>query len=292
VELLMHNPLAAAIGRAGESEWKLAHQLLEAVPKSSLLLADRLYGCAVFVVSLLKKFKDRDSHFLLRIKQTGTAKAKPIKRLKDGSQIVQIAALVPGDTHKVAARVQVREIRATLARRGFRTMEIRLWTSLLDPLQAPAEELVRLYATRWEHELYFREIKREMHINDLLRSQTLETAAQEVASMIIGSSLIAHERAKLKSQEVLPHRLSFIKIWETLEPLWLTLLLGADLLSEDQKVKLCERFYALASTRAMDKSRRRSYPRVMRQPEQQFRRKKNQKGSTVPLTVTIVQSRS
>jgi hypothetical protein len=31
-----------------------------------------------------------------------------------------------------------------------------------------------------------------------------------------------------------------------LEPLWLTLLLGDDILSEAQKQQLCDRFYALA----------------------------------------------
>ena len=105
--------------------------------------------------------------------------------------------------------------------------------------------------------------------------------------MIIGSSLVAHERAKLKSGEVLQHRISLIKTWETLEPLWLTLLLGADLLTEEQKQQLCERFYRLAAQRSMAKKRCRSCPRVMRQPQQQFPRKRNQKSSTAPLRITL-----
>ena len=48
-----------------------------------------------------------------------------------------------------------------------------------------------------------------------LRSQTVETAAQEVAAMIIGSSLIARERAQLNPGEDLQHRISFLKTWET-----------------------------------------------------------------------------
>ena len=44
LELGLHNPLAAAIGRRGESEWALAQRLLAQLPGRALLLADRLYG--------------------------------------------------------------------------------------------------------------------------------------------------------------------------------------------------------------------------------------------------------
>jgi hypothetical protein len=286
LELMMHNPLAVALGRHGESEWKLAQRLIAQVPAGSLLLADRLYGCGAFVASLLERFKDSDSHFLLRVKEG--LKAVVLKNLSDGSQLVQVESLEVGDTHRVAATVIVREIRATIKRRGFRLVRIRLWTSLLDPQQAPLKELVSLFTQRWEQELYFRELKSSLGINDLLRSQTLETAIQEVAAMIIGSSLVAHERAKLKTGQILQHRISLIKTWEILEPLWLTLLLGADLLTEDQKQQLCERFYRLAGKRRMGKKRCRSCPRVMRQPDQQFPRKRNQKSSTTPLSISPV----
>jgi hypothetical protein len=117
LELVMHNPLAAAIGRNGESEWKLAQRLIQAVPSGCLLLTDRLYGCGAFAAPLLKKFKGSDRHFLLRVKEG--LKARRLKNLSDGSQLVEVQALEPGDTHRVAATVTVREIRATLRRRGF-----------------------------------------------------------------------------------------------------------------------------------------------------------------------------
>ena len=51
VELGLHNPLAAAIGQHGQSEWKLALSLLARLPKGALLLADRLHGCAAFATN-------------------------------------------------------------------------------------------------------------------------------------------------------------------------------------------------------------------------------------------------
>jgi hypothetical protein len=289
VELLMHNPLAAQLGWNGESEWKLAQGLLDHLPPNSLLLADRLYGCGAFLVAAWQRLKERKGHFLVRVKQ-GLKILRQIQRLKDGSRIIEIKALDPQDHHKVAASLQVREIQATIQRKGYRSLRLRLWTSLLDCQQAPARELIQLYVTRWEQELYFRELKSQLGLNDLLQSQTPETAAQEVAAMIIGSSLIAGERSKLKPGEELSHRISFIKVWETLEPLWLTLLLGADILSETQKQQLCERFYAIAARRGMQKKRTRSCPRVLRRPFQAWPRKRNQKSSTEPLNISIVRA--
>ena len=280
--------MAACIGLHGESEWKLALGLLDSLPEKCLLLGDRLYGCGAFLIPAAQQLKPRGGHLLLRAKEN--LKVRPIKRLPDGSQLVEIHALEAGDTHRVADTLIVREIRATIRRAGYRTVQVRLWTTLLDCQQAPAKELVDLYMVRWEQELYFRELKHELGINDLLHSQTVETAAQEVAAMIIGSSLIAHERSKLKPGEELSHRISFIKTWETLEPLWLTLLLGADILSEKQKQQLCERFYSLASRRVMPKKRTRSCPRVLRQPIQPWPRKRKQKSSTAPLKISVLRS--
>lgn len=48
LELGLHNPLAAAIGHKGQSEWELSLGLLGRLPKKCLLLADRLSGCAAF----------------------------------------------------------------------------------------------------------------------------------------------------------------------------------------------------------------------------------------------------
>jgi hypothetical protein len=287
LELVCHNPLGACLGWKGESEWKLAQGLLAALPERCLLLADRLYGCGAFLVMAWPQLQARQGHFLVRVKQ-GLKIVREIQRLPDGSRIIEIKALDPADHHRVGATLQVREIQATLQRKGHRAVSLRLWTSLLDWQQNPAQELVALYASRWEQELYFRELKRELKFNNLLRSQTPETAAQEVAAMLVGSSLIAEQRASLKPGESLSHRISFIKVQETLEPLWLTLLLGADILTETQKQRLCERFYLFASRRCMPKKRTRSCPRVLRQTQQAWPKKRNQKSSEGPIEISIV----
>lgn len=281
IELISHNPLAARMSWTGDSEWKLAQPLLDHLPEKCLLLADRHYGCAEFLLAAWAKLQPLAGHFLIRVRQNLLVK-RVIKGLSDGSRIIEVQESKNGRT------LQVREIQATLQRNGLRPVQVRLWTSLLDEVHAPARELVSLYTTRWEEELYFRELKRELKLNNVLYSQTPETGAQEVAAMIIGSSLIAEERSNLNPEQGPTHRISFIKVWETLEPLWLTLLLGADILTETQKQQLCDRFYKLASQRAMAKKRTRSCPRALCRPHRPWPKRSNQPSSDEPVAVTIL----
>ena len=285
VELVGHNPLAAALSWTGQSEWQLAKELLARLPQQCLLLADRLYGCGAFIAAAIDGLQERGGYFLFRVKESLQVRRR-LKRCPDGSQMVEIHALDPKNHHRVVRTMVVREIRATLQRPGFRPVKLRLWTSLTCA-QGHAAELVALYAQRWEQELYFRELKHQLGANDLLRSQTPETAAQEVVAMIIGSSLVAAERAKLQPGEALPQRVSFLKTWELLEPLWLMLLLGADILSAEQKQALCERVYEYAATAVMAKKRTRSCPRVLRQPVQPWPRKRDQKSHEGEIEITI-----
>jgi hypothetical protein len=109
-------------------------------------------------------------------------------------------------------------------------------------------------------ETAYRDIIYELGINDLLKSQTIETAAQEVAGMFIISSLIAEERAALKTGKLPATRISMLKTMDLMRPLWLSLALCGDLLSERQKQEMVERFRQEISTRRMAKKRQRSCP--------------------------------
>lgn len=286
LELALHNPLAARLGRREESEWCLAKRLLSQVPSGCLLLGDRLYGCGAFVVAALAQLKQRQGHFLLRVKQALKAR-RVIRRLGPDSRLVEVGALDPKDRHRTVQTVVVREIQVRVQRPGFRAVRVRLWTNLMDERQYPALELAQLYTRRWEQELYFRELKHQIGINDLLKSQTVETAAQEVAAMIIVTSLVAGERAQLKPGEELSSRISFIKVWELLDPLWLTLSLCSDLLSEQQIEGMVERFRVAMSRMRMAKKRERSCPRVLRQPVQPWPRKKRQRAHSGPVLMTL-----
>ena len=270
LEVGLHNPLAAAIDPA-RSEWALALELIGKLPARSLLLADRLYGCARFVWGLRQHRESVGSFFLVRARLQ--LQSKVVRRLTDGSAIVRIPLRAASGRRKIERYFELREIWVKLRRPGFRVQTLRLWTNLLEAEACPAEELVRLYTQRWEQELYYRQMKLELRRSELLQSQTVETAAQEVAALVLATALIAQERAHAAAGELPVLRLSFVKVLELLQPLWLVFALGEDLLSQRQKHQLVDRFYQQMRALATGKRRSRSCPRVVRQPIRGWPRK-------------------
>jgi hypothetical protein len=282
LELGLHNPLAAAIGQKGQSEWELSLSLLARLPKKMLLLADRLSGCAAFAVEALRACQRVGSQFLFRARTQ--IKVAGVKRFKDGSRLVRVPVRKKGQRGVIVEWLELREIRVQVGRKGHRTTELRLWTSLLDPITAPADELVALYAQRWEHELFYRELKRQLRKNAILQSHTVVTAAQEIAALILAASLLARERDRAAAGRVPVLRVSFIKLLELLRPLWLVLALGDDLLQDWQKEKLTERFYEQARGCLTPRRRQRSCPRKVRQPVSGWPRLLENEYSTEPIT--------
>jgi hypothetical protein len=264
LELGRHNPLAAAIGRHGESEWQLAGRLLARLPARALLLADRLHGCAAFAAEALTACARVDSQLLFRARSQ--IKVRTLRRFKDRSRLIAVPLREKGRPRHIVRWLTLREIRGRVRRPGHRAQELRLWTSLLEPAAAPAGELARLYAQRWEHELYYRQLKRQLRKSDLLQSHTLETAAQEIAALVLASAVLARERQHAAAGQAPVLRISFMKLLELMRPLWLVLALGPDLLSERQKQQLTERFLHHARRYLSAPRRTRSCPRALRQP--------------------------
>ena len=287
LEIGWHNPLAAAIGRKGQSEWELARGLLSQLPKGGLLLADRLYGCAAFALEAWSACRKVGSHFLFRARSN--LKAQTLKRCKDGSRLIRVAVRQKGNPKGRVRWLELREIRVRVGRQGHRSQELRLWTSLLDWRSAPALELAQLYAQRWEHELYYRELKHQLRKSEVLQSHTVETAAQEIAALVLASALMAQERARAAAGKVPVLRVSFIKLLELLRPLWLTLELGEDLLSEEQKNELVKRFYQQMGRCISAPRRSRSCPRAVRQPVTGWPRLRRNESVQGPVNFTIVQ---
>ena len=270
LEVGLHNPLAAAIGRDGESEWALAPRLLAQLPRRALLLGDRLYGVPAFVAQVQAVCARVDSHFLLRARADVIVRGP--RRLPDGTRLVQLGVRAR-PSHRIVEWLTVREIRVRVGRPGHRTHVLRLWTSLTDPTTAPALDLAQLYARRWEHELYFRELKRQVRRTDVLQSHTLPTAAQEIAALVLASAVLAAERLRMAGPHVPVLRVSVAKLLERcVKPLWFYLDIGQGVLTEAQVTRLVRRTYARARRYLTPPRRARTCPRAVRQPMQAWPR--------------------
>jgi hypothetical protein len=264
LELGLHNPLAAGIGQQGESEWELARRVVAQLPTRVLLLGDRLYGVPAFIIHAWTACQRVGSQFLFRVPRHLTAQT--LKRLPDGSRRIRVAVREKGRPSRVLQWLELREIRVQVGRRGFRPQDVRLWTSLLNPRTAPAAELARLYAARWEHELYFRDAKRVLRQTDVLQSHTIVTAAQEIAAIILATALLARERARAAAGQIPVLRVKFGVVLAVVRSMWFYLGPCEDLLTDRQKDQIVQRGDALMRRCITAKRRSRTNPRAVRQP--------------------------
>lgn len=287
LEIGLHNPLAAAIGYLGQSEWQLSVQLLAQLAKGCLLLGDRLYGCSAFTALALDHCQKVGSHFLFRARSAN--KGTVIRRLRDGSRLVRLP-VYERKTRRLLRTIEVREIWARVERKGWRSEPLRLWTSCLDPKAAPAGELVELYGRRWEQELYFRQLKLQLRRTALLQSHTVKTAAQEIALLLLASALVAQERVRAAAGIAPVLKVSFAKLLELLRPLWLVLAIAGDLLSERVRRELTQRFYDHMLQCRVQEREARSCQRKVRQPVSKWPRLLETQSYEGPLSFSILRN--
>ena len=264
IELPAHNPLALAVGREQESEWALSRRLLGKLEKGWLLLADRNYGTGKTVHVIEQSCRAQGAQWLIRVR--GNLKVTVLQELDAGSALVKVR--VQDDQGRKHWLV-VREICARVGRPGRASSAVRFWTSLPDARRHPSEELVRLYAQRWEQETYYRQIKLAMRRSgDLLDAQTQQSAAQELAALALASALIAE--ARLESAEASatePIRISFTKVLAATLEYWTVMEVTRGLMMEGGMKKAGRRLLKrLREEALLPPRRKRSCPRAVRQP--------------------------
>ena len=232
-------------------------------------MGDRLYGHGAFVGRLLATAPAGwEQAFLLRVGRA--PKPRKIAALDDGSTLVEVA-LGPDEAQTLGTKtVRVREVRGRVRRPGGAWSEGRLWTSLLDAQAHPALALLALYARRWEQELAYRELKVDLRASgDLpLASHTPDTAAQEIAALLVALAMVARARLQVaQAAGAPPLRVSFGRTLAALQPLWMLLSVGGDLLSTAQQQALIERVLTRLAGRLLPAKRRaRGCGRGVRQP--------------------------
>ena len=205
VENGTHVLFGTQLGGYGEGEITLAHKTLPSLQKGMLCLADRNF----FGFDLWKKAHATGAELLWRIKNNLRLPCE--KRLLDGSYLSTIYGS-DKDRRRGANGIQVRVIEYTLDEVAGAEPIYRLLTSILDPDQAPAEELAALYHERWEIETALDELKTHLRGSKIvLRSKTPDLVRQEFYGLMMTHFAVRglmHEAA-LKARED-PDRLSFL----------------------------------------------------------------------------------
>jgi len=103
----------------------------------------------------------------------------------------------------------LRMIRISGAPQGFRSRTIVVVTTLLDPVEVPADEVRALYRDRWMAELNFRSLKIQLGM-DILHGKSCAVVTKEIVMHLIAYNLIRlamWQAAQVHGRDL--HRLSF-----------------------------------------------------------------------------------
>ena len=172
-----HAMFAARIGTYAESETALTGSLLAEVTPGMLLLADRGF----FSYALWRRAAGTDADLLWRVR-TDKAGPKPshVQDLPDGSWLAQLRRSTPAAARREEP-MPVRVIDYTIDDGRDNPTAYRLFTTLLDPDEAPAVDLAAAYTQRWEIELAFDELKTHQRgPRTVLRSKSPDLVLQEI----------------------------------------------------------------------------------------------------------------
>jgi hypothetical protein len=205
-----HIPLGCAYGGSDEYEPGLFDKLQPKLAKDMLLLADRIY----YDFSRWKACSKRAGALLWRVKNN--LNLAPIVVLEDGSWLAEVqpsnkltrtGRSEKGDT----CVLRVMEYHPVFAD-GTEGEKVRLFTTLLDAKEAPAEELCQVFTRRWESETGFDELKTHLRGPDrVLRSPVPELVEQELYGFLLAYTVVRltmFESARL--ERCPPRELSFV----------------------------------------------------------------------------------
>lgn len=169
-----HAIFDAVVGPYTTGENTLARDLVERFEPGMLVLADR--GFCGFPLWSLAASTGAD----LLWRASLVMKPHPIETLDDGSWLAEFRP--SGNAGRHAAPLTIRVIDYEVDDgRGEPSGPYRLFTTLLDPGEAPAAELAFAYAQRWEIELAFGELKTHQRGSKVvLRSKSPALVEQEI----------------------------------------------------------------------------------------------------------------
>jgi hypothetical protein len=186
-------------------EITLAHEVIASLEKGMLCLADRNF----FGFALWNQARARGAHLRWRVKKNMRLVVE--QRWPDGSYRSRIYASERDWRHRTNG-VVVRVIDYHLEGIADAEPIYRLLTTILDPAEAPAEELAALYHERWEVETALDELKTHLRgAKIVLRSKTPDLVRQEFYGLLLAHFAVRglmHEAALQAGED--PDRLSFV----------------------------------------------------------------------------------
>lgn len=189
-------------GDDSTNELKLAEEILERIPKGSIVIGDRYFGCARFVSCAIENGLEA----ICRVKESHAKRYIGSPKTLSGDISVQWQSnrSRTGDTYSVKGRF----IWHTLRKKGCNPIKLILFTTL----KLPIEKVVELYGLRWNVETDLRDIKTTLGL-DFIYAKTPGMVAKEIVLGVAAYNLVQHVIvASAKILKVSPRELSFKRV--------------------------------------------------------------------------------
>jgi hypothetical protein len=203
--------LARATGTLWESEARLLHRLLATLKPGDIVVGDRGFGNFVILALLAGAGMDFIGRVPTNIRHVDLRRGRRLGRYDRvvcwGKGPRQGNWLDAADWAALPQQLEVRIVRAQVRQRGFRSREITLVTTLLDPQLYPAEELLAAYARRWRLELCLDDLKTTLGL------ETLKCLSPAMAEKELLVGLIAHNLLRcVMAEAAQTHQLALNRI--------------------------------------------------------------------------------
>ena len=213
----LYSLASGAILKTVQSAWKvhevrLFKDLWTHLDQGDVLLGDRPYGAYVFMAMLPLRGVD----MVCRRHEGRGFDRRKAKKIGHGEWLVtwyrpkkKPDYFSTEEWMMVPEQITVRIIHVRLREKGFRTQEIWISTTLLDPIAYPAESIAALYRRRWDMELCFRDLKTTMGMEEL-RCKTPAMVHKELLVYLVAHNFIRCLIAEAAStHQVCRTRISF-----------------------------------------------------------------------------------
>jgi hypothetical protein len=210
--------LDTALGSLKASEQTLCARMLKRSWQRWLLVADRNFG----VYSVVSAAAAAQAHLLVRLTRARAAKLARLAKVNLAEGLDVRITWRPSPHDQCAPQVPAHPIEGRLVmvcvqRPGAsRPVTLYLFTTLLDGATCSALDLARLYAQRWQVELFLRYVKTQMDLG-FLQCRSADMAAKEWLAGLIAYNLVRWTMAAAAALAQVPIQiLSFSRTRELL----------------------------------------------------------------------------
>jgi len=204
----------------GQGEVSLLRRLWDVLRPGDVLLGDRLLANWATIVLLGQRGVELVGRLNTAHRRADFRRGQrlgPDDHIVRWAKPTSIRSLDREEYHALPDFVTVRETRVRVLQPGFRTREIVVVTTLLDPKQTTKEDLAALYRARWHNELDLRSLKSAMQMGEL-RCKTPELVRKEVWAHILAYNLLRTVMAQAAARHgVAPRTISLTGAMQTLE---------------------------------------------------------------------------